>query len=284
MKPIAVCTALFLSLLSHPLFAEDEPRLLGDSNRFYVRLGTYVVGHNEAKINISSPYLLGINLDMKSDLNMESDDYVGRIDGYYRIKDKHAIGFSYYELSNSGSVKTGKEIELPDPENPQGKITIPIGANVDSFLNTQVIRLNYIYNFFVSERAGMALNLGLHTTKIETGIEGELIVGDPQSVKGTSVGVTAPLPVFGLKFSYKPTSKLRLLYENNLFLLSYSDYEGLYTDQSVLAEYRFWKWGGIGGGFNINTLKLNAKDDDSDRQLDVSHGIGAAQLYIFFVY
>jgi hypothetical protein len=59
---------------------------------------------------------------------------------------------------------------------------------------------------------------------------------------------------------------------------------GLYTDQSLLAEYRFWEWGGIGGGLNINTLKLNAKDDDAERQLDLSHGIGAAQLYLFFIY
>ena len=52
----------------------------------------------------------------------------------------------------------------------------------------------------------------------------------------------------------------------------------------LLGEYRFWKWGGIGGGININTLKLNAKDDDEERQLDLHHGIGAAQLYLFFVY
>ena len=130
----------------------------------------------------------------------------------------------------------------------------------------------------------MAFNLGLHTSKIETGVQGELVVGDPASLSGTSVSVTAPLPVIGLKFSYKPLSKLRLRYENNIFFLSYSNYEDLYTDPSLLAEYRFWKWGGIGGGTNFNTLKLNAKDDDAERQLDLHHGIGAAQIYLFFVY
>lgn len=284
MKLIPGCTALCLLLLSTSLIAEKEPGPLGDDTRFYIRLGTYFVGYNETKINISSPYLLGINLDLEDDLNMNGNDQVGRIDGYYRIKGKHSLGFSYYELNHSGSTKAGRVIELPDPDDPDGSITIPIGARVDSFLNTQILRLNYIYNFYLSERAGMGLNLGLHLTRIETGIQGELVVGDPLSVNGTSVGVTAPLPVFGLKFSYKPTGKLRLMYENNIFLLSYSDYEGLYTDQSLLAEYRFWKWGGIGGGININTLKLNARDDDSERQLDVQHGIGAAQLYVFFVY
>lgn len=61
-------------------------------------------------------------------------------------------------------------------------------------------------------------------------------------------------------------------------MLNYGNYEGLYTDQLLLAEYRFWKWGGIVGGININTLKLNARDDSSERQLELEHGIGAAQL------
>jgi hypothetical protein len=215
---------------------------------------------------------------------MNKNNQVGRIDGYYRIKGKHSIGFSYYELEHSGSINTGRVIELPDPDDPTGSISIPIGARVNSFLNTQILRVNYIYNFYISERAGMALNLGLHTAKIETGIKGELVVGEPLSVRGTSVGVTAPLPVIGAKFSYRPTDRLRLMYENNIFFLSYSNYEGVYTDQSLLAEYRFWKWGGIGGGININTLKLNARDDDAERQLDLTHGIGAAQLYFFFVF
>jgi hypothetical protein len=264
--------------------AEKELTLLGENSKFYIRLGTYLVGYNETKISISSPYLLGINLDLDDDLNMNRENQVGRIDGYYRIKGKHSIGFSYYALEHSGTTNTGRVIELPDPDDPTASISIPIGAKVDSFLNTKILRVNYIYNFYLSERGAMGLNLGLHTTKIETGIRGELVVGDPRSLNGTDVSVTAPLPVAGLKFSYKPLNKLRLMYENNLFFLSYSDFEGLYTDQSLLAEYRFWKWGGVGGGININTLKLNAKDDNSERQLDLNHGIGAAQLYLFFVH
>jgi hypothetical protein len=33
--------------------------------------------------------------------------------------------------------------------------------------------------------------------------------------------------------------------------------------------------GGIGGGLDINKLKLNAKDYDPERQLDPHHGMGA---------
>ena len=158
MKLICVCTALCLSLSSATLLANEEASFPSELPRFYVRLGTYFVGYNETKINISSPYLLGINLDLDDDLGMDKNNQVGRIDGYYRIKGKHSLGFSYYELNHSGSTTAGREIELPDPDNPEDKITIPIGANVDSFLDTQILRLNYIYNFYLSERAAMAVS------------------------------------------------------------------------------------------------------------------------------
>ena len=130
----------------------------------------------------------------------------------------------------------------------------------------------------------MALNLGLHITRIEAAIRGQLVVGDPLSVEEVGVGVTAPLPVIGGRFSYKPSDKLRLIFESNVFLLSYGDYSGSYVDTSLLAEYRFWKHGGIGGGFNFNNLEISAKDSDTERSLDVRHAVGAAQLYFFLMY
>jgi hypothetical protein len=103
MKLTCVCTALCLSLLSTSLLAAEEATFPSGLPRLYVRLGTYLVGYNETKINISSPYLLGINLDLNDDLNMNGDSQVGRIEGYYRIKGKHSLGFSYYELKHSAA-------------------------------------------------------------------------------------------------------------------------------------------------------------------------------------
>jgi len=260
----------------------DKKKRLKD--RLYLRMGTYFVGHNETTLSITSPYILGVNLNIQDDLNMNSSDEVARIDGYYRFKENHALGFSYYQLNSSGSTQAGRVITLPDPDNPQGSIDIPIGADVESKLDTEILKLNYIWSFYRSDEAGMALNLGLHITRIEAAIRGQLTAGVPQSVEEVGVGVTAPLPVIGGRFSYKPTERLRLILESNLFLLSYGDYSGSYVDTSLLAEYRFWKHGGIGGGVNFNNLQIRANDSDNERRLDVQHAVGAGQLYFFFVY
>jgi hypothetical protein len=253
-------------------------------DRFYLRLGTYVIGHNETTLSITSPYILGINLDINRDLNMEDPGQTTRIDGYYRFKEKHALGFSYYQLNSSGSTQAGRIIYLPDPNDPQGEIEIPVGADVESYLDTEILKLNYIWSFYRSDQAGMALNLGLHITRLEAAINGQLVVGDPLTVEEVDVGVTAPLPVIGGRFSYKPSEKLRLILESNIFFLSFGDYSGSYVDTSILAEYRFWKHAGIGGGFNFNNLQIKANDSDTDRRLDLHHAVGAAQLYFFLLY
>jgi hypothetical protein len=215
---------------------------------------------------------------------MQDPGEVARIDGYYRFKRNHALGFSYYQLNSSGSTQVGREIKLPDPDDPQGEITIPVGADVESYLDTEILKLNYIWSFYRSDQAGMALNLGLHITRLEAAIRGQLVIGDPQSVEEVDVGVTAPLPVIGGRFSYKPTERLRLILESNVFFLSFGDYSGSYVDTSVLAEYRFWKHAGIGGGLNFNNLQIKANDSDSERRLDLQHAVGAAQLYFFLLY
>ena len=253
-------------------------------DRFYFRLGTYIIGHNETSLSITSPYILGINLDINRDLNMQDPGQTTRIDGYYRFKKNHALGFSYYQLNSSGSTQIGREITLPDPNDPQGEITIPVGADVESYLDTEILKLNYIWSFYRSEQAGMALNLGLHITRLEAAIRGQLVVGVPGSVEEVDVGVTAPLPVIGGRFSYKPTERLRLILESNIFFLSFGDYSGSYVDTSLLAEYRFWKHAGIGGGLNFNNLQIKANDSDTERRLDLQHAVGAAQLYFFLLY
>ena len=135
---------------------------------------------------------------------MEDPGQTTRIDGYYRFKEKHALGFSYYQLNSSGSTQAGRDITLPDPNDPQGEIIIPVGADVESNLDTEILKLNYIWSFYQSQQAGMALNLGLHITRLEAAIKGQLVVGDPLSVEEVDVGVTAPLPVIGGRFTYMP--------------------------------------------------------------------------------
>jgi hypothetical protein len=132
---------IFLSLFlgTSPLHANEQDQTLEKRDRFYVRVGTYIIGHNNTDISLTSPYVLGVNLSTTEDLDMQTPNQVARLDGYFRIKGNHAVGFSYYQIHQQGKTQIGREIELPDPDNPEGSITLPIGANVDSYLRSQPV-------------------------------------------------------------------------------------------------------------------------------------------------
>ena len=128
-KQSVLCVGLILC--GSVVFATDdiEPELDASTevekinrfqDKFYIRLGTYVIGHNETTLSITSPYILGVNLDANRDLNMEDPGQTTRIDGYYRFKENHALGFSYYALNSSGSTQASREITLPNPNDPPG--------------------------------------------------------------------------------------------------------------------------------------------------------------------
>jgi hypothetical protein len=53
MKLISGCAGLCLFCLTTAITAEQVLSPLRDDTRFYIRLGSYLVGYNETKINIS---------------------------------------------------------------------------------------------------------------------------------------------------------------------------------------------------------------------------------------
>lgn len=163
--------------------AEETSSHFEDRDRLYIRVGTYIIGHNNTDISLTSPYVLGVNLSTTEDLNMQSPSQVARLDGYYRIKGNHSVGFSYYRIDQRGQTQTGREIELPDPDDPTGSITLPVGAQVDSYLKTDILRLNYLWTFYNTSKTALALNAGLHITRMEVSVKGEVVVGDPHPWK-----------------------------------------------------------------------------------------------------
>jgi hypothetical protein len=164
---IRIVVILLFSLLSTAsLAAEETSSHFKDRDRLYIRVGTYIIGHNNAEISFTSPYILVANLSTTQDLNMQSPNQVARLDGSYRIKGNHAIGFSYYRINQQARTQSERDIVLPDPDDPEGSITLPVGASVDSYRDTDIPKLNYLWSFYQTSKAALALSAGLHTTRI----------------------------------------------------------------------------------------------------------------------
>lgn len=251
---------LLLSPIFFPAVVTAEPKEEGISpaftERFKFRLGGYLVAKHDAAITASTPYLVGGRIDLQDDLGLDSQSNSFRADGHYRFTPEHKVEFSLYQIKGDSF----KEIEQTFNFN---GATYSAGAEVDSYLNLDILKLSYMYSFYHNEKVELSIGGGLHLSAIDAGIHGEASKnGEPASFTREDVSIVAPLPVFGFRVGYAITPQLSVTSSWEYFSLDTSSYGGSFTDLMVTAEYRFYEHWSIGGGFNSTKLKVTMDDDD----------------------
>lgn len=264
---------LLMSLAPLPALAESW-----NGDRLRVSLGSFYVLAADTTIRFDSSTAIGVTLDTAQDLGMNRGDTIGRAEAYYRFNNKHSINFLWYDLKRSGTTNIDQEIEIGDPPE-----TIPIGAHIDSYLNTAIYKVGYNYSFYHNDKVEMAVGGGLHIMAIEAGAKGELIVGDPTDLASSSSSITAPLPVVGAKLVYKITPELSWAFSTDAFFLAIGDYEGHFSDSNLVLEWRFSKHVGIGGGLNSNTLNFRASPE-TDNRFRLGNSITGLHTYLFMAF
>lgn len=84
---MALFAAVLLIASADRAGAQQEPGKNPDkierlSERFYFRIGTYAVGYAESSLNLFSSSVLGANIDLRRDLELENPAQSARFDGY----------------------------------------------------------------------------------------------------------------------------------------------------------------------------------------------------------
>ena len=166
----AALAALTLTLLFTPpsLAASDEPIKFGEE-RFKLSAGGFFPGFSsEMTIDVMAD---GENktIDVEEDLGLKSSTNTFRVDGYWRVGPRHRITVGYYALNRSGTRVLETDIEWED-------VVYPVGVNIDSQVDFDVIPISYAYSFLKRENWEIAASIGVHWMKIDTSIEGQAFV------------------------------------------------------------------------------------------------------------
>lgn len=246
----AFALALASAMLSSPLLAQG-----GDSkplDRFNVKFGAFSLRDANTEIRLdSSTGVLGTNIDFERDLDIDDRDQTLAVEGYYRFSDRHRVSFAYVDLERDGTRVLANDISFGDQ-------TFTAGTPVNSFYDTEILRLTYLYSFFNDDRLELAVGGGLHVSDIDLGIS------TPGGAIEESESGTAPLPVISALLESTLTPKLALKLNWNFFFIgdSADDYDGSLTDFQALLEHRTFKHVGFGGGYTRFALDIESEDDD----------------------
>ncbi len=269
MKSLLTTSLLFFLLLSAQA---QELTSVKEGDRFHLAVGGYLVTNSETEISLSSPSLLGISINTANDLGMDKRTNVARIDGLYRFTPAHALEFTWYDIRRRGTKILSRDIEW------NGE-TFPIGAQIDSQLDTEIFKLAYNYSFYHNKKVELGIGGGLHIMQIKTGLAGQTNNGDNGNF---STSLTAPLPVINARLRYQITPKFSYNISLDFFALDFEEYSGTFSDLDFRLLYQLSKHFGIGGGLNSNNLNL--KENKNGYRLEVNNNVAGVTLFLTMNY
>jgi hypothetical protein len=228
---------------------------LADDENFSVSLGLFLTERDsQTRVDGTIPDS-GTPVDLENDLGLDKSDNVFRIDGYYRFNEKHRIDFSVFDLSRSASKEIEKEIDWNDT-------IYPIDTTVDASLDLAIYKLAYTWSFIRRDSGYLGLTAGLYTADIGTSISAESIG------RSSSGGVTAPLPVLGLRGQYDFSERWSLRASAEIFAIEYGDFSGSLYDVFASVDYQITDHVALGAGINVVNINVGVSKPNLDGDLD----------------
>jgi hypothetical protein len=137
-------TSLLTELYLHPnatVKATDEASE-AYPDRFMLRAGLFYFSRLRTTASLDAKNApVGATIDFDRTLGLDTSNVSGRVDSYYRFTEYQAIGASWYRFRLSGSRVIDKDIEW-------NGMTYPVNAQVDSFFDQDIYKLNYRLSFY----------------------------------------------------------------------------------------------------------------------------------------
>ena len=244
---IVIATGLITGSVSA---AEEESVAVAFPDSWMIRLGTYIVDGADTQFSVSSDVLgLGTVIDYSRDLGGDSRDTIPRIDAYYRFNPRHRIDFTSFSVDRKGSRTLDINITI-------GDTTYNASDTLNSEIKYTLYKLGYAYSFYHSPRVELSITAGLNITTYD--LKFANTTGSAESA-----GVTAPLPMFGLRMGYAITPKWSVQYIAESFFIDIDDtFRGALINYELNTEYRLFKHFAIGAGLARIGSNLEINDDD----------------------
>lgn len=241
------------------------------SDKMQLRIGGYLLAGQSTDLLVTR-HGLGATINLQDLFEMEEQTQVFRLDGFYRFTPKHSVEFSWYSIKNSS--KTDEDIDFE-----WGDENISANGALDTYFNTDIYKVNYVYSFYHSEQMEAGISAGLHITTIDIGFSGSYDV-DNNSSDSTSeeIRTTAPLPVIGFRLKYNILPELSVKYSADYFFITYDNITGTMSDVLVTLDYRFTDHFGAGIGFNSTRMRLKDETND-DYDIYIQHDVAGGLVY-----
>lgn len=249
-------SVIFGLLLLAPACALAQSDL---DDRFSFSLGAFITDRDtSARLDSTLPGT-GTDIDFEKDLGLESSDSVARLDGYYRFNRKHRVTFSFFDLSRDSTATIQENIQF-------GETIFVVDTVVNAKFDLTITKLAYTYSFFQRDNTYVGVTAGLYVA------DSKISLSEPNLGQAESRGLTAPLPVFGLRGEYDFADRWRFSASGEFFAVEFDNVDGSLVDIYLGIDYRFTEHVAIGLGYNAVNIDVDATKNDFSSKLDWGYG------------
>lgn len=264
-------TAACSSLATGNCLAQEsgDNRRDRSTEKFSMYVGAYFPSTTTRVRVDASDGTLGSAFVYEEKLKLDDSDVSIDIGLLWRINRKHSIDLEYFDIRRDGNTTLDANINF-------GDVIFQDQLEVDSFLNSSVLRAGYAYSFINSPSNELGLHVGLHITEIETGITATL--GGGGGAANEVVGTTAPLPVVGLVGEHRFADRWVLYGRVQYFQLEFDKYDGKMTQLNVGVEHNTFEKVSFGLGYRY--FDINVDIDESDWVGNVDFEYSGPTLYL----
>jgi len=278
----AVLTTAMLLFLCPAVFADTDgnDRRRGMGEKFFVGIGMFQVNFDTSASKNFPGGAPNPRFDLEDVLGLNDEELEGRLHGYWRFAPKHRLTFGYMLLGrNSAETILDDEFEWDDT-------TWPVGAELSSLFDTEVLELGYNYSFIRKPKHEWGLDIGLSMFKFSYALAGMGFVELPDGSQVSGFFVEedefwTPVPSLGVHFTYSITPKWIMRSSAKLLAYSADSLKIRHIDARAVFEFYPWRHVGFGAGFSLIEFLYVDKGDD---ELRIDYGFGGWTAYVGIVF
>jgi hypothetical protein len=270
----AVPLFLFAGLVT-PAVAQDNGEFarFNDPFRFYMGAFSPTL---RSEVTINGDNVTPPPIDLEDALGVSDSDTVLWGGFQWIISQRNSIELEFFQLNRSGFVDL-----FPDPV-AVGDLIIESGS-INSAFDLGVTRVTYGFSLKRSKRVNLRLKGGLHIANFSTGLQlqgavcdvglGQMPPGCPvaQTPPLESEDVTAPLPHFGVSYSYAINEKVEARFQVLAFAIEINNIDGSLLELDADIDWKPWRNFGFGLAFRYFDVNVEAKGSNLNGEFDLEY-------------
>jgi hypothetical protein len=231
----------------HPLLTDKFAFTLGA----YRSKSAYTISANP----ITEP-LENRDIDFGQTVGVDNDTMVFNGAFRWRFGEKWSVAGQYFSVNAKGDATLEEDVEFQD-------IIFREGTFVGAGIKTSIGRLFFGRTFNTGPQHEFGGGIGIHFLKINTFIEGEVIINEGETAFRRSEAETSqPLPNIGIWYMYSPSQRWLIDTRVDFMSASIDDYDGTLWNANIGVNFQVSRHFGIGLAYQYFDVELNVDKSD----------------------